>query len=189
MRLFIAVPVSDELKEKILGIQNRIKLTGIDAKLVEAENLHFTIKFLGETPEEKIQEIKNAIEKACANFSPFDIGIAGIGAFPNRNYARVVWVSAREGLQDFENLIKAVDENVSKLSFQKENGYAPHLTIARIRSGRNAPKLQKMLEELEKPAIGKMRVEEVKLMKSTLTKNGPIYEEVCSVKLKIRIKD
>ncbi len=184
MRLFIAVPVPEELKEKILGMQNRIKLAGIDAKLVEKENLHFTIKFLGETPEEKIQEIKNALEKACANFSSFDIGIAGIGAFPNRNYARVVWVSVREGLQGFENLIKIIDKNLSVLGFKKENEYAPHLTIARIRSGRNLPKLQKMLEESEKTAIGKMRVEEVKLMKSSLTKNGPIYEELCGVKLK-----
>lgn len=184
MRLFIAVPVPEGLKERVIGVQDDIRRAGIDAKLVERESLHFTVKFLGETPEEKIPEIKSAIEKGCANFRPFDIGIAGIGAFPSRNYARVIWISVREGLRDFENLIKAVDENVSELGFQREKEYVPHLTIARIRSGRNKAELMNLLEGLGQMQVGKMRVNEVKLMKSTLSRKGPVYEEVYSVKLK-----
>lgn len=184
MRLFIAVPVPEDLKERIVAAQDDIRRVGVDAKLVARENLHFTVKFLGEMPEEKIQEIKSAIEKACVNFRSFDIGVAGIGAFPSRNYARMVWISVREGLQDFENLIKAVDENVSELGFHKEAEYTPHLTIARIRSGKNKAELLKLLKRIGQTQVGKMRVNEVKLMKSTLSRKEPVYEEVYSMKLK-----
>lgn len=184
MRLFIAVPVPEELKGNITRIQEKLKEADSDIKLVKPENLHFTIKFLGETPEEKTAEIKNSIEKACANFSPFDIGIAGIAAFPSRNYARVIWLYIKNGIEQMETLMKNIDGELSLLGFVKEKDYVPHLTLARVRSGRNKAELLRLLEQLEKTEIGKMKVKEVKVMKSTLSRKGPVYGEVFSLKLK-----
>ncbi len=182
MRLFIAVHVPEKLKEKILEIEDSIKQTDIDAKLVEKENLHFTIKFLGET--EKVKEIKNAMEKALEEFPKFCIDIEGLDALPSKKYIRVIWLSVREGSLEFRRLCQAVDEELSRIGFKKEKDYIPHLTIIRVRSGRNMPKLQKLLEELEKTSIGSMKVDKVNLMKSVLSGKGPVYEELCSVKLK-----
>lgn len=184
MRLFIAVPVPGGLKKKIAELQDEIRKAGTDAKFVEAENLHFTIKFLGEVEEGKISEIRKALERACVNFSAFDIDVAGISAFPSRNYARVIWLSVGEGFDEFESLIKAVDEELSLLGFERESNHVPHLTLARVRSGRNKAELLKLLEIMEKREIGKMKVDEIKLMKSILSRAGPVYGEVYSVKLR-----
>ncbi len=183
MRLFVAVQIPEELKEKAKEVQN--KLAGIrDAKMVEAENLHFTLKFLGETGEEKVQEIKIAIEEACANSKAFEMSIAGIDAFPSKNYARAVWLCVKDGLEQMESLMEVIDGKLSLIGFAKEKEHIPHLTLARVRSGRDKAKLGKLLESLEKSEIGKMHVKEVKLIKSTLSRHGPVYEEVHSVKLK-----
>ncbi|TRZ54750.1 RNA 2',3'-cyclic phosphodiesterase [archaeon] len=182
MRLFIAVPVPEELKDNVVEIQKRLAgISGI--KAVEKENLHFTIKFLGEIGEEKMPEIKNAIEKGCANSKPFEIGIVGIAAFPSKSRARVVWLSVGNGLEEFKRLMENIDEKLSQVGFAKEKEYIPHLTLARVRSGSSGTELGKMLERIGQTQTGTMRVKEVKLVKSTLSKAGPFYEEVYSVKL------
>lgn len=183
MRLFVAVPVPEDMKEKLAEVQEKIAKIS-DAKLVEPENLHFTVKFLGEVNEKKTREIMKTLEKSCRNFSPFDISIAGVSAFPSRNYARVIWISVTEGFQELESLINAVDEELSHMGFDKDKEHIPHLTLARVRSGMNNAELITLLKILEKTEIGKMKVNEVKLMKSILSRSGIVYEEVYSVKLK-----
>lgn len=181
MRLFIAVPVPEDLKEKIKEVQGRLaEISGI--KLVEAENLHFTIKFLGET--DKLEEIKNCMEKALKGLHQFDVEIAGISAFPSKSSVRVVWLSVGNGLEEFKSLMKNIAAGLSKIGFEQEKDYIPHLTLARVRSIRNQAELIKLLERLEQTQIGAMRVKEVKLVKSMLGRAGPVYEEAYSVKLK-----
>lgn len=181
MRLFMAVPVPEELKEKIKELQGKLAwISGI--KLVENENLHFTIKFVGET--DKVKEIENCMEKALEGMRQFDAEIAGISAFPSKSRARVVWLSVGSGFEEFKRLMKNIDMELSKIGFEPEKDYIPHLTLARVRSGSSSTKLIKLLEKLEQTQIGTMRVKEVKLMKSTLTGTCPVYEEVYSVKLK-----
>ncbi len=184
MRLFIAVLVPEELKERIAEAQEKIRRAGVDAKLVEPENLHFTFKFLGEVGEEKIQEIESTIEKGCANFRPFEISVAGLDAFPSRNYARAVWVGVRDGYEQIRSLMEAIDEKLSQIGFTAEKEHVPHITLVRVHSSRNIAELLSLFENLEETEIGRMRVNEVKLMKSTLCRSGPVYEEVYSVKLK-----
>lgn len=181
MRLFIAVPVPEELKERIKEVQN--KLAGIsDIKTVEKETLHFTLKFIGET--DKVKEIEAAMEKALKGFPQFDADIAGIGAFPGRNHARVIWLCIKDGMEQMKRLMEVIDAGLSKIGFEQEKEHIPHVTLARVRSGRNKADLIKMLEKLEQTQIGRMRVKEVTLVKSELSRNGPVYEEVYSVKLK-----
>lgn len=180
MRLFIAVPVPEELKERIKEVQDRLaEISGI--KLVEAKNLHFTIKFLGET--DKVKEIEKCMEKALKGLHQFDVEIAGVSAFPSKNYARVIWLSVGNGFEEFKKLMKNIDIGLSKIGFEQKKDYIPHLTLARVRSVRSNAKLIRLLERLEQTQIGTMRVKEVKLVKSMLGRNCPVYEEVYSVKL------
>ncbi len=185
MRLFVAVPAAEELKERVAKVQDEIRKAGVDAKLVEKENLHFTVKFLGEANEEKMTKIKNALEKACGDRKPFDIAISGVSAFPSKDYARAIWLSVGEGFGEFESLIKDIDEELSKIGYEKDRTHVPHLTLARVRpGGRNKSGLLKLMEALEKKEIGKMKVNEIKIMKSTLSRTCPLYEELYCVKLR-----
>lgn len=181
MRCFIGIPIENGLKSKIKKLQEKLETTRADIKFVERENLHFTVKFLGDVPEEKISKIKEIMEKTATLFEPFEIYIKGLGCFPNKNYARVIWLSADAQLPA---LLEAFDINLSELGFKRESSYIPHLTIGRVKSGRNDPSLLKLLRELEKIEIGTMIVKDIKLFKSTLTPNGPIYEELFRVTLK-----
>lgn len=180
MRLFIAVPVPEELKGNIAGIQKRLAgASGI--KAVGKENLHFTIKFLGEM--DSVGAVEKCMEESLEGLHRFDVEIAGVGAFPSKNRARAVWLSVGNGIENFKKLMKNIDAELSKIGFEREKEYAPHLTIARVRSASGNAELIKLLEKLEQTQIGTMRVKEVKLVKSTLTGVGPVYEEVYSVKL------
>lgn len=181
MRLFIAVPVPEELKKKIKEVQN--KLAGISGiKLVEAKNLHFTIKFLGET--DKVKEIEAAMEKTLKGFPQFNVEIAGISAFPSKICARVIWLSIGSGFGESISLMKNIDAELSRIGFEQDKEYIPHITLARVRSGKNKAKFIRLLEKLERTQIETMRVKEVKLMKSVLSRYGPDYEEIYNVKLK-----
>lgn len=182
MRLFIAVPVPEELKDNIVEIQKKFKEANGDIKAVEKENLHFTLKFIGET--DRLKEIEAAMEKALKDFPQFDADIAGISAFPDRNYARVIWLCIKDVMEQMKKLMEVIDAGLSEIGFEQEKEHIPHITLARVRSGRNKAELIRLLEKLEQTQIGRMRVKEVMLVKSVLSKAGPVYENVYGVKLK-----
>lgn len=183
MRIFIAIPLKEELKDKVLQVQDRLDFSGSDIKFVEKENLHFSIKFLGEASQEQVEKIKFLLQAVCNNFECFDINIAGIGAFPSRSYARVVWLGVKEGSQQLSALMEATDLPIAELGFDKEKSYVPHLTLGRVRSGCNKHELLTLLREMETEEIGKMKVEELKLYESLLQRAGPVYKELFSVRL------
>src|SRR3989338_9588309 len=172
MRCFIAVDINDELKTEILPLQKELARIA-DAKLVEPENLHFTLKFLGGIDNRTLAEAKNMLGKVSAGFKPFSASAKGMDAFPDINYIRVVWI----GCPELYNLQKAVDDSLSPL-FRKERKINPHLTLARIRSERNKEALADFINKNKAIEIGSFRVEEIKLKVSMLTPKGPVYEDV-----------
>lgn len=176
MRCFIAVDIDEPLRQKLAELQKG--LAGFDVKLVEKENLHFTLKFLGEIDEQRLEEVKSRIRQLATGFSPFEIEIKGMGAFPSLNYIRVVWIGAKE----LFTLQKAVADSVEDL-FGKEREVTPHLTIARIRSAQDKVELKKLVEKNRDMEIGRMAVSEIKLKKSTVMRSGPVYEDVEAFKL------
>ena len=171
MRLFIAIDIDDRLKDKIADLQKRFH--GIDIKLVEKQNLHFCLKFLGEADESQINDIKAVIDKVAKQFEPFEINIAGLNAFPSKNYVKVVFLEVKKGRE----IMKAISYMLEELG--KENrDFIPHLTLGRVKSGQGKEKLKKLLRELEDIEIGKMDVNEIRLIKSELTPSGPVYEKI-----------
>lgn len=183
MRCFIAVPVKEELKDILVKLQEKIEQSEADIKFVERENLHFTIKFLGDVDETLIEKLKNIMKNTAGVFEPFDIEIVGLGCFPNKNYIRVLWVGLRNP-QIFAALSEHLDLALHDLEFAKEQSYIPHLTIGRVRTGRNREDLLVITRELESAEIGKMKVEEIKLFRSYLSPKGPEYEELFTARLR-----
>ncbi len=179
MRCFVAVDLDPSLRRKIETLQK--ELAGLDTKLVEPENLHFTLKFLGEVDEALVNKVKELLRSLTADHEPFGINIAGAGAFPSEKFVRVVWIGAKpkeaEAVKhSLTNLQAATNEAFAGL-FKKEKP-APHLTIARVRSQKHLPEILGFINRHRDIEIGSMPVNEIKLKKSTVTNKGPIYEDV-----------
>jgi len=185
MRTFIAVGISSEVRERIAQIQAEFKKGDADVKWVEPENLHLTLKFLGEVSEEKISGVIEKTRMAAYGISNFRVHLSGFGSFPNLKFPRVVWIGIKEGSEELKNLSERIEENLSQLGFAKEKReFSAHLTIGRVRSPREKGKLVKKIEELERSDVGEFSVDRVLVMESQLSSRGPTYRIIEEVNLK-----
>ena len=177
MRLFVALDTSVDT-EKIFSLEKILMRRFTNVKWVEKQNLHLTLKFLGEVSEERIDTISNVLDKISVLANPFEFCYSGISGFPNSFRAKVVFVST-ENNEKLVELMKTVDREFSTLGFKKERNYIPHLTLGRVRNG------SVNLNHLDNLHFSKLSVKAkgVILFKSTLTRNGPIYEKVLSFDL------
>ncbi len=130
MRCFIAIPCPDTIKDLLVREQKDMVCLG-RIKPVEYENIHLTMKFLGEIEDSNVEKIKQVLDEI--NIKPFEIMVKGLGAFPNPGNPKVVWAGVRDGSAQIINLQKTMDEKLSALGFQKDNRFHPHYTIARIK--------------------------------------------------------
>lgn len=176
MRAFIAIEVSEELKDKMSKMQKQLSLEGV--KLVERENLHMTLQFLGEIDEKMREKVIQAMEKVSC--SKFELSCKGISAFPSRNYIRVIWVGAEA--PEAKSIYDQLSCELAKLGFKKED-FSPHITLARVKFLKDKQALAEFLEDNEEAEIGDCIVDRVILKKSTLTPKGPVYENSYEKKL------
>ncbi|MEM4195112.1 MAG: RNA 2',3'-cyclic phosphodiesterase [Candidatus Anstonellales archaeon] len=167
MRLFIGIDLPAGIKEKIFAIEKELPAESI--KPVAKENLHITIKFIGEREDES--GIVSALEKV--ENEPIEIKVSGVGAFPSREYINVVWVGAEGNL---EPLVRKI-ENALKMRNERFEG---HITIARVKRKIDA---KKFFERYGKENFGEFTAKSFVLYKSTLTPRGPIYEKLKEFKL------
>ncbi len=183
MRIFLAISWPEECRGRVREVVEKLKeLRGV--KTVEAENLHLTLKFLGEVPEEKIGEIGGALEEIKSRGS-FPVKLKGVGVFPKADYIRVIWVGVEKGREEVEKLQKEVDNLLLPLNFKKDSRFHSHFTLARVKkvNPEEKEKLKKILEEYQAEEFGEFSVDSVKIMKSQLTPQGPIYSLVKEIKL------
>nr|AIF08829.1 2'-5' RNA ligase (ligT) [uncultured marine thaumarchaeote KM3_32_G12] len=176
MRIFVAIEVSDkDVLNSIHKIQTELN---IKAKPVELHNMHFTVQFLGEVSEEMVGKISDALNNI--EFSAFSISFASIGVFPNPNSPRVIWIGTDDGVNELEKLAEMIRSNLSYLGFSPDKKFKPHVTIFRVKN--KIEDLSSKLEKFSSYSFGKQLVSEIKLKKSELTQNGPIYTDLLVVK-------
>lgn len=166
MRLFIAIDLPFEVKKKIVGVRELVKNSGI--KWVEIENLHLTLKFLGEVEEDKVSGIEKSLRKIAKDFEPFIISLRDVGGFPNERESRVIWIGIQQGKERVYELNKEIEKAMEKLGFKRDNRFHPHITIGRVKRGRvNVYGLK-----FHHPSIF---IKSFYLISSKLTPSGPIY--------------
>jgi 2'-5' RNA ligase len=175
IRSFLAFDIeNDTVLNRLSAAQKQVVQTGADVKLVEPQNIHITIRFLGNiTPAtaEKIHE-----EMKQTQFTPFNVQIKGLGAFPNLNYPRVVWAGITEGADQLKTVFSQIEPRLQSLGFTPDSkGFSPHLTIARVLSGRNKQQLAKFITENADYECGTVNAKCLRLKKSDLTPRGPVY--------------
>jgi RNA 2',3'-cyclic 3'-phosphodiesterase len=177
MRAFLAFEASAEVVEALLSVENELSGTGADVKLVEKDNLHFTVKFLGEIPESLVLKIDERVRVLV--LERMDIDVRGLGAFPDARRPRVVWAGL--AAEDEPKVSKASGKIIDALEGVGESDprpFHPHITVARVRSQRNIEALTAAIRANSKKEFGKSSITALKLKSSTLTPNGPIYRDV-----------
>jgi 2'-5' RNA ligase len=138
------------------------------------------MRFFGDTPVARIDQMKECLKQI--EFTPFEIKIEGIGAFPNIRRPRVVWVGVADNSQMVIDLKSRIDEILTDIGYKGEKEkFTPHATIARIRIVKEPNRMRSNLEELANESIGNMIVKSVSMKKSLLTPSGPIYETLWTI--------
>ena len=180
-RGFIAIDIKSF--PKLLEFEREIKNTGANVKLVEPENIHLTLKFLGDSDESLIDSIEEIMNDSVEDTQPFEINLKGAGVFPNERYIKVIWIGIQDGEQ-IAPIAKKIDEKVSKLGFEKEKRrFSSHLTIGRVKTAKNKDKLLQIIEKYRDVQFAKIKINFIKLKKSELTPKGPIYTTLKEIKI------
>jgi RNA 2',3'-cyclic 3'-phosphodiesterase len=181
IRSFISIDLEDQqILSRITSILSSLQSLGGDLKPVERENIHLTLKFLGNVSAPKLGEVKSSLQKLI--FSAFAAEIKGAGAFPNLNHMNVIWVGVNEGWSQVEQIYEQLEKLLSSLGFRRENRpFSPHITIARVRSGRKRDEVANFLQRLTEESFGTITVDKVRLKQSILSSSGPKYSTLLEI--------
>jgi 2'-5' RNA ligase len=189
IRSFIAIELPGELKQALTELQRKFKSAGsLPVKWVDPGNIHLTLKFLGDIDAADTSKIITALEEAVRGLPPFNLEVRGLGVFPNMSRIQIIWVGLYGDLGKLSQLQKRIETSLKPLGFPPEaRPFSPHLTLARVRDFAHPDERQKLGKLIsaasfeEKYAIN---VNAINLMKSQLTREGPIYSKLGAVTLK-----
>ena len=179
MRCFIAVDLPGEIKEELIKVQNSIPKDLAKFKLVEKENLHLTLRFLGEISDKEASKLKGALKSI--SYKKFKASLNGTGVFPSQNYIRIVWVGL-EPEKQIKELRKNIEDALIKSGFSADKRFEAHLTLARVKSVKDKMAFAKKINELKVRPLS-FDIESFKLKKSELAREGPVYEDIIELSL------
>jgi len=175
IRSFLAFDIeSDTVLNRLAAVQKLLVQTGADLKLVAPQNIHITVRFLGNVTPAMVEKIFEEMKKV--QFAPFKVQINSLGAFPDLRYSRVIWAGITEGADQLKSVFSQLEPRLRGLGFTPDHkGFSPHLTIARVKSGRNKEQLAEFVTKNANYDFGAIKAECLRLKKSDLTPKGPIY--------------
>ncbi len=185
VRTFVAVEIGDAVRDRAEKLIEILGRTDVDVKWVEPQNVHITMKFLGEVALKETPRICDAVKKAAAKVEPFEIEIRGAGAFPNPGKPRTIWLGSGEGDERMRALHKAVESALAKLGFRKDaRRFNTHLTIGRVRhGGRDLAELSQLIGQQADFEAGRTKVTELVIFSSDLGPKGPTYAPIGRARL------
>lgn len=188
MRTFIAITLPLKIRDYLAQIQEQFKKTQADVKWVQPQNIHLTLKFLGEIDEKKAEKISQILQEVAKNNPVYSIRLTTLGAFPKMKSPRVIWAGMDKGEAETQKIAALLEEKIAKVGIPKEGrAFSCHITLGRTRSNLNLDKLVSELENWAGKNTGQSQefpVEKLTLFKSTLTPQGPIYEILKETHLK-----
>jgi 2'-5' RNA ligase len=183
MRTFIAIELPDNIKKEIEQLQAPLRRTEAFVSWVKPSNIHVTLKFLGEVPEDKINEVFVASQKASEGVMKFSMGLKGMGAFPDSRRPRVIWIGTGSGEEELSHLAKRIEEEMEKIGFSREKRkFSAHFTIGRVKSPKNTEKLMELVESSDFQTE-EIEANEVVVMRSQLHPTGAIYTPLKKIPL------
>lgn len=183
-RLFIAAELPENVLQVLSGLGDKIRNPQDKMTWCKPQNIHLTLKFLGDVKAEDVEPVKRTITGLTKEFPAFRISVKGLGAFPGKKEPRILWAGIEEGKDELIRLAGKLEERMYTIGFSKEDRkYKPHLTLARIKCIKDVNEFNEKLLKFNDYDAGRAEVDTVSLIKSTLTQQGPIYETICSARL------
>ncbi|MCX7599664.1 MAG: RNA 2',3'-cyclic phosphodiesterase [Armatimonadetes bacterium] len=180
-RLFFALEFPADIRQRAFDLGRQIsRVLPQVIKWVELENLHITLKFLGEVSAERVGEVTQVGRKVAEVGKPAELVLRGAGAFPSLRNPRVLWVGVSGDVDVLGQVADGLEELSAQAGLAAPEGrpFKPHLTIGRVRRGARIPDLSRTFAELAEAEVGRVTVEEFVLMRSHLSRHGPTYEVV-----------
>jgi len=174
-RTFIAIKLEagEKLKKLICHFRDTLKNEKI--KLVEEENLHLTLRFLGNTDPSQLMKVKQLLLEICGQHTEFGFDLTGTGIFKSLRKPRVIWVGITHG-SNLQAVYYQINNRIEKAGFSKENdSWSPHLTIGRIREIKYRNLLGDLLEQYRDIDIQHVNVYEIIYYESKILPSGPVY--------------
>ena len=178
-RSFLAVDVPQTVTREIQVLTDSLKKAGADVKWVEPQNLHLTLKFLGDLDGERLSQVKDFLDQFCPAKAAFPIRFSELGGFPDLRAPKVLWVGLAEGEESLKTLAAGLESGLAEIGFEKsEKPFSAHLTIGRVRSPKGLGRLAEAVKVENYSSVQAVRVDHIIFYKSTLTREGPIYESI-----------
>lgn len=181
IRSFVAILLDDAVRDAVAAVIERLRPLGGSVAWVPAANLHLTLQFLGEQPEDRLAAAESALHAAAARSAPIEAVLHGVGAFPGLERPRILWVGLAQGALEVRALQARVADALAREGFpREERPWHPHLTIGRVHDDRrwrrdSGPALRQALAQAAATRFGTLRIAQVALMRSDLSSRGARY--------------
>lgn len=177
MRLFTALDVEPDIKDGLHDAVLELRRTRAPVRWVRPEAMHLTLKFLGETPEEKLPSLESSLEKVCRPVCPFAVTIRGMGAFPALSRPRVLWAGVEEPSGIIGTLAGRLEKDLAVLGWKKEKRrFHPHVTVGRVKGNINLKQLSEAVSQFGDRVWGRQEMKGISLYRSHLEPAGARYE-------------
>ena len=178
IRSFIAFDLeSEQVLSRLAVAQKLVVETGADLRPVAPQNIHVTIRFLGDISPGMVEKVYEAIK--TVKLTPFAIQVRGLGVFPSLNYPRVVWAGMADGVEQLRSIFTQLEPQIRALGFPADAyGFSPHLTIARVRTGKNKERLAEFVTKKCDFEFGIIKANCLRLKRSQLSPKGPTYSTI-----------
>lgn len=175
-RTFIAIDLDESIRSRFAEVQDHLRAVRADMRWVRPEQAHLTLKFLGDATADQIEVMASALDAIAADATPFEIGFAGLGVFPNERRPRVLWIGLGEGTAHVRPVAAAIDQAAEAVGFERERRpFSGHITLGRFKSDSGWERLRDRMHEQVGFDAGRMTVGAVHLIESVLSPQGPQY--------------
>ncbi len=179
-RIFIAIKMPEAVIGKVTEVSRYFQSqTPAGAlKWVETENLHLTLRFLGEISEEAVLKVQSSLPQAAMGQPPFTLSVEGLGMYPSPGQPQVIWLGVK-GSKPMVALHAQLETALARVGIEKEDRpFHPHLTLARVRQRTDratAHQIGETLTQFKVGSLGAFQVDQIQLIESQLTPQGPVY--------------
>lgn len=179
MRCFIAIELPESVRTQLAGLQEELKRHDWPVRWTRPEQIHLTVKFLGDVPDPDIPGLCAAIQEIARRTPPFTLDIGSAGCFPPRGRVRTIWSDVREPPPALAELQQQIESAMTEFGIARENrAYHPHLTIGRARNQGASSEARELLRHFTSFEAGAFDVEDIVLFHSELTPKGPIHTPI-----------
>lgn len=183
VRLFVAWLLDDPVIAALSRIQKTLANSCDGVRWINPQQLHMTVKFLGDIPDSDVTRVSEAVDRGAAKCTPFTISLCGCGCFPPRGPVRIVWIGAEETTGTIIQSAKEIIGELVDVGFEPEpREWSPHITIGRVRDDRSHGGIRDAVEASSLETLHQS-VQSVSVMSSVLSKQGPTYTAIHTTEL------